>query len=139
MTKIVVTSDLKTHVAEIDDQHQELFDRINAVATITTTAVMREQAIQTLDFLGAYIDKHFGDEEELQRRYNYPKHTWHKEMHRWYIAEFNSLKNEYDKNGVSVEFVQLLEQSITNWIVRHIGTVDVELGRHINQQINAAK
>ena len=131
---ILLASDLMTNVAEIDEQHQELFNHINSVAKIATIAMVKEKAEQTLDFLGRYIETHFDYEEELQQKYNYPKYNWHREMHRWYIAEFHRLKNEYNENGPSIEFVELLDESIINWIIKHIGNVDVALGKYIREQ-----
>ena len=131
---IVLTSDLKTGVAEIDQQHEELFKRINAVHQIYSSFELKEEIENTLKFLGSYIKQHFESEEELQRKYKYPQHEWHKTMHGWYIAEFNKLNDEYKANGVSVEFSELLNHSVTNWIVKHISQVDKNLGNFINQQ-----
>ena len=133
---IILTSDLITHVKEIDEQHVELFNCINAVSTVVTMDTVQEQAKKTLEFLGSYIVKHFNDEEILQQKCNYPKHKWHHEMHRWYIAEFNKMNEEYNKNGPSVEFIELLNESIINWIIKHISTVDVSLGEYIIKNKN---
>ena len=135
---ISVTSDLMTHVQLIDDQHKELFNRINAVESIgekTATDKEHEKAEveKTLDFLGSYIIKHFGEEEELQIRYGYPKHKWHHEMHVWYIAEYHKLRAEYESNGFSEQFLNLLNESIMKWFVRHVRHVDVELGKFIRE------
>ena len=129
---LIVTADLMTHVPLIDEQHTELFNRINAVSTIGSLEMARHETEATLDFLGEYIIKHFSDEEELMQQSGYTKYDWHHEMHRWYIAEFRKLREEFMLRGVSVEFTQLLEKSIINWIVHHIGTVDVSLGQFIN-------
>ena len=127
------TPDLLTNVTAIDDQHKELFNRINAVVSMGHKSISKEETDKTLDMLGNYIVKHFGDEEALQRKYSYPKYEWHHEQHQTYIAEFQKLKAEYDKNGPSVQFTLQLNKSIIGWIVKHIKNVDVELGRFINE------
>jgi hemerythrin len=131
---IILTSGLLTHIDVIDEQHKELVNRINALTAIGTKSVTKEEVEEMLDFLGKYIVKHFGDEEALMREFNYPKYDWHHETHRWYIAEFHKLKEEYNQNGFSEQFNLLLEKSIINWIVRHIETVDLQLGKYITEQ-----
>lgn len=128
---ITVTSDMLTHVKHIDEQHRELFNRINAVESLETAAVTEKEIEKTLDFLGSYIVKHFEEEETLQKESGYPKHKWHREMHSWYVAEYRKLRAEYTANGFSDEFSHLLNESIMNWFVRHVKHVDVELGRFI--------
>jgi hemerythrin len=128
---IVLTKDMEVGVSKIDVQHKELIDRLNAVISMGAKSVSKEETQKTLDFLGDYIVKHFGDEEVLQKQSGYPKYEWHKGQHKIYIDEFQKLKKEFMANGVSAKFTLDLNNSIVNWIVRHIKTVDVELGKYI--------
>lgn len=131
---IFYTRDLQTHVGIIDEQHQEMINRINAVEAIRDESISGEEAEKILDFLGEYIIKHFGDEEELQIKSGYPEYAWHHELHRWYIAEYHRMREEFFKNGATPEFTRLLDKSMMNWFVKHIINVDVRLGKYINQQ-----
>ena len=130
---ITVTADLITHVKLIDEQHHELFNCINAVESVGSAPNDKAKVEKTLDFLGSYIVKHFGEEEELQIKYGYPQHKWHHEMHQWYIAEYHKLRTEHDENGISEHFLQLLNESIMSWFVRHVRHVDVELGKFLRE------
>lgn len=129
---IVLTKDMEVGVPKIDVQHKELIDRLNAVTAMGTKSVSREETQKTLDFLGDYIIKHFGDEEALQKQSGYPKYEWHRGQHQLYVTEFQKLKREFQANGISAKFTLDLNNSIINWIVRHIKTVDVELGKYYN-------
>ena len=71
----------------------------------------------------------------MQRLCHYPKYEWHKGLHHFYIKEFQKLKNEFMANGPSVRFTLSLHNSIINWIVRHIKSVDVEFGEYYKEQI----
>jgi hemerythrin len=126
---IVITKDMEVGIPQVDAQHRELVDRLNAVTTMGAKSVSKEETKKTLDLLGDYIVKHFGDEEKLQKQSGYPKYEWHKGQHQIYIAEFGKLKREYEANGVSAKFTLDLNNSIVSWIVRHIKTVDVEFGK----------
>ena len=129
---------METGVAKIDEQHKELVDRLNAVISMGTTAVSKEETQKTINFLEEYVIRHFKDEEGLQRQCGYKKYDWHKEQHQTFINALKAMKEEFAANGPSAKFTVSLNTSVINWIVNHIKTVDVELGKfykeHIQQQ-----
>ena len=134
---ITLSKDMETGVAKIDAQHRELIDRLNAITSMGAKSVSTEETQKTLKLLGDYIIKHFSDEEVLQKQSGYPKYEWHKAQHQLYIAEFQKLKKEFDADGYSAKFTLDLNNSIINWIVRHIKSVDVEFGKHYNAKEGA--
>jgi len=132
---IIMAKNMETGVELIDEQHRELIGRINNVTKMGTKSASEEETERTIDLLGEYIIKHFTDEETLQQLCHYPKYKWHKGLHHYYIKEFQKLKNEFDANGPSVRFTLDLHNSIINWIVRHIKSVDAEFGEYYRKQI----
>ena len=131
---IALTSDMETGVTKIDEQHKELVNRLNAVISMGTISVSKEETQRTIDFLGEYIIKHFRDEESLQRQSKYDKYESHKEQHQIYIDEFKKLKEEFAANGPSAKFTVGLNTSMSNWIIRHIKIVDTEFGKYYKTQ-----
>jgi len=131
---ITLSKDMETGVAKIDAQHKELIDRLNAVTSMGVKSVSKEETQKTLDLLGEYIVKHFRDEEALQKQSGYLKYEWHKGQHQLYITEFQKLKNEFAANGHSAKFTLDLSNSIINWIVRHIKSVDADFGKYYTAQ-----
>jgi len=129
---IAVSKDMETGVGMIDSQHRELIDRINAVVSMGVKSFSAEETQKTIDLLGGYITKHFGDEEKLQAQSGYPKSEWHKEQHQAYINGFEKLKKEFEGNGYSAKFTIGLNDSIIKWIVQHIKSADVEFGKFYN-------
>jgi len=129
---ITLSKDMETGVGMIDSQHKELIDRINDVTAMGVKSFSAEEAQKTIDLLGEYIIKHFGDEEKLQAQSGYPKFEWHKEQHQIYINGFEKLKKEFEENGYSAKFTIDLNSSIIKWIVQHIKSVDVEFGKFYN-------
>ena len=127
-----LTKDMETGVAVIDSQHKELVDRLNQVISLGAKAVSKEETKKTLKMLGDYIVKHFSDEEALQKKSGYTKYEWHKSQHQIYIAEFQKLNKEFETNGSSPKFVLDLQNSMIGWLVRHIKSADVELGKFLN-------
>jgi len=128
---ITLSRDMEVGVLEIDAQHKELVDRLNALMSMGHDAASKEETQKTLDLLEEYIVKHFADEEELQRKNKYPEYESHKKMHELYIGEFQKLKKEFADNGHSIKFTMDLNNSLINWIVKHIKSADVELGRFL--------
>ncbi|MCL2608530.1 MAG: hemerythrin family protein [Treponema sp.] len=132
--KLEFTADLETGVPNIDEQHKELIKRINDVVALGGEASKKEDTDRLIGFLEEYVLKHFRDEEQLQRNSGYPKYEWHRGQHEEYIRNLAKLKEEYAKNGPSLSFTIALNSSVIEWIVRHIRSVDKELGAHINDK-----
>jgi len=128
---IQLSKDMEVGVVEIDEQHMELVDRLNALVSMGHDAVSKEESQRTLDMLEEYIVKHFADEEELQRQNKYPEYEAHKKLHQLFIDEFEKLKKEFEANGHSIKFTMDLNNSLINWIVKHIKSADVELGKFL--------
>ena len=127
---IKLTKEYETGVDLIDGQHKELVDKLNKVASAGISSVTKDETEKTLGFLRDYIVKHFKDEENLQKQSGYPKHEWHKGQHELFFKEFQKLRHEYQTNGASVQYSFALNNSIIQWIMTHIKTVDVEFGKY---------
>ena len=131
---VAFTPDLLTKIQTIDDQHRELVKAINDVEGMGDKSYSKEETEKTLDFLSDYVAKHFKNEEALMREGGYEKYTWHCTWHDGYIAKVKALKEEYSKNGPSEEFTYILNEFVIKWIVKHIKTVDVALGKHLQEK-----
>jgi len=127
-----LSNDLFVGVKKIDEQHQELVNRINAVTSMGLKAASKAEIQKTLDLLSEYIVEHFKDEEALQEQSGYPKLEEHKLMHKAYIARINELKKEFAANGPSPRFSLSLSESVISWIVKHIKFADADFGRFYN-------
>ena len=128
------TKDFEVGITKIDSQHKELIERLNAVIKMGAGAVSKEETDKTFKMLSDYVAKHFGDEENLMKQNNFPKIDWHKEQHKLYVQNINNLKKEFDANGPSAKFTLDLNNALINWIVRHIKSADIELGKYLKAQ-----
>jgi hemerythrin len=128
---IQLSKDMEVGVVEIDAQHMELVNRLNALLSMGHDVDSKEESQKTLNMLEEYIIKHFSDEEELQRKNKYPEYEAHKKLHQTFIDEFEKLKKEFEANGHSLKFTMDLNNSLINWIVKHIKSADVELGKFL--------
>jgi len=130
---ITLSKDMEIGVKKVDDQHRELIDRINAVSAMGIQSFSKEETQKTIDMLGDYIVKHFGDEEGLQIQCGYPKYEWHKGQHKILIDAYQKIKKDFADSGPSAKFTLDLNKSIIDWIVRHIKSADAEFGKYYNE------
>lgn len=61
-------NNLATGIVNIDNQHKELFDRINKLLIAMKEGKGKDEVIGTLNFLEDYVIKHFTEEEEIQKK-----------------------------------------------------------------------
>ena len=130
---IILTPELKTYHEKIDEQHQKLINFINALDAMEKGAHTKEEIEEALDFLGSYIDEHFKYEENLMLKSGYSEYEWHMNWHKSYVSKYVNLREEFEKNGMSEQFVFILNEFIIKWIVKHIGNVDVTLGKFLQE------
>ncbi len=133
---LTITDNLRVGVSKIDDQHQILFDRINALTAMGLKSFEKAETEKTLDMLTDYTVFHFGDEEVLQRQCtSYPKHEWHKGQHKFFVEGLKKLKADFAANGPSPKFTMDVQNMVIKWLCNHIEVVDVELGKYLRGEI----
>lgn len=115
---------LETGFLAIDEQHQELFKRVNEVIEAYNIGKARQEVKETLQFLEEYVHTHFTMEEELQLQYKYPKYKEHKEMHEYFIKQIAEIKSRYEQNGPKITVTMALNRILITWLREHILRVD---------------
>jgi hemerythrin len=72
---------LAVGVNSIDNQHKELFSKINDLLVAMKSGNGNNEIFKMLNFLENYVTKHFNDEESIQRKNNYPGYNIQHEQH----------------------------------------------------------
>ncbi|MEK6690446.1 MAG: bacteriohemerythrin [Nitrospirota bacterium] len=129
------TEDLATGVDEIDDQHKELFKRINRLLDACKQGEGKEVIDGLMLFLSDYVVNHFGTEERLMDRYNYPESRSHRSQHENFQKRFTDLKRELQMSGERLVAVIRTNQLLGDWWINHIGKVDKGLGAFLRTKI----
>ncbi len=99
------TDDLATGSEIIDNQHKELFRKMNDLMNACRHGVGKTKVRNTLQFLDDYIVYHFTEEESLMAKYNYPQAPHHISEHQIFSANFYELKKQFQKDGPGVHIV----------------------------------
>jgi len=116
-----------TGIADIDAQHEELLqqmDRLLEAIGSDPGAVGR-----LLDFLGDYATSHFELEERLMEHHGYPAAEAHRQAHASFVRAFGRLRYDFDLDGLTEGFSELVSQWLIEWLKGHILDLDMTLGR----------
>jgi hemerythrin len=131
------TSTLSVGVPELDEQHQELFRRIDRLLT----AVLhqdRSEAERLLTWLRGYVRDHFAAEERLMVEVEYPDAERHVQEHREFARRLAQVDADFAAQGPTAAVVFALEQQAVGWLKDHVYFTDVALGRYVHaRQVSA--
>ena len=118
---------LATGVYEIDEQHKELFNRINLLFEACSKKKGRAEVGNLMKFLEEYVVIHFDTEEEYMIHFNYPEYSSHKEEHTNFTRDLLHLKKQFEASTESLTLIKL-NRKLVDWLRNHIGEVDQKLG-----------
>jgi hemerythrin-like metal-binding protein len=118
---------MTTGVDSIDEQHQELIQMINELHRACLDGKGKEELQRMMDFLAAYVQKHFKHEEGLMDQHQCPSRAANKMAHSKFLETFAKLKSDFDAHGPTTTVLLDLRNLVGNWLSRHICTVDTKL------------
>jgi len=125
MEKWQWNSRLETGIKLIDEQHHELFVRIDQFELAIYNGSVSNELKSILEYLNAYIIEHLKAEEQLLRDCNYPDFDRHAEQHdefRKIIAEMSaSYKEKGGDNYLAID----VDKQLRKWWENHILKMDL--------------
>lgn len=125
-------SNLEIGIEEIDNQHKELFDRVNRLVNSVNMGDSHTEILNTIDFLIQYVEEHFSSEEKYQAQNEYPSYESHKALHTDFVNSINEMKASLDRNGVTSELSLELCSTVNTWLIEHIGIADKAFAVYMN-------
>ncbi len=128
------TDDLSVGVALIDEQHQEIFRRVNRLLSAARNGVGRVEVAATLDFLSSYVVEHFDAEERLMRSVAYPDYEIHRAQHEGLKKEAARFKLALSESGATVSLVMDVNRIVCAWLTNHIRKSDKALGEYMSRR-----
>jgi hemerythrin-like metal-binding protein len=129
MALIEWKDEFATGVPDVDSEHRQLIELINALHV----ALLREDVTYTvMDFLGqiyARISGHFALEEKIMRERRYDQFEDHKTDHERLLDELRDIMDDYEAHAYfsDEEFARQIE----NWFSQHFKTRDARLHKHL--------
>ncbi len=125
------TEDLATGIDEIDDQHRELFDRINRLLAACNQGKGREEIGITVSFLEDYVVTHFSAEERTMLSSRFPAYAVHRSEHARFTAGLKDLRRQLDEEGPGIRLVILTNRIVVGWLKSHIRSLDKSFGAYL--------
>jgi hemerythrin len=118
-----------TNVDICDKQHQELFDRVNALNDAVSGG-KRAEIGDRLDSLIDYVVEHFKTEERLMEEKGYDGLDKHRQEHENLVSTCADLQGKFHANEAEIEEGTLA--FIKNWLDHHIPVIDRSYGPTLN-------
>jgi len=123
-----------TGIPLIDSQHKELFSLTNELfhACLAQGKMLDDVFKETMGRMVDYVRFHFGAEQELLQKINYPDYHEHKKQHDTLTLQILEAVKEYNsgKKLVPNQFVRTLR----DWILSHIAHYDKLYASYIAAQ-----
>jgi hemerythrin len=113
-------------VAEIDDEHKEIFEAVSLLQEAFAGTHHAAELVELTQGLVDRIEDHFAHEERLMRAARYESLRWHKEKHdaaRKRVGQFvvEILQGEATAGPGLIDF-------LAEWLQQHTHTADAMLG-----------
>jgi hemerythrin len=114
-----------TNVEICDNQHQELFDRVNALNDAVSGGA-RSDIGNRLDSLVDYVVEHFQTEEKLMEERGYRGLDAHRQEHSQLVQTCADLQEKFHAGEADIEDGTM--SFIKNWLDHHIPVIDKSYG-----------
>ncbi len=112
----------------IDNQHKEIFSRLNGLLDATARGKGKEEIVPLIKFLTDYTKTHFRDEEDIMAGHCYPALSLQREAHKQFVKDLFELHMEFEIHGPTSLLFLRIQRHLGNWLIKHIGSEDKKFG-----------
>jgi len=117
--------DLDVGVESMNDQHKHLIDLMETVYQKNSGGAPRDEILAAVDELGAFVVRHFRDEEALMAEQDFPGLDAHRQLHANLLRDFTS-HTEAFRNGSDTTLPEDFMAFLSLWINTHIMAIDTK-------------
>ena len=125
-------------VPSIDEQHKELFRRVESFLQALRSAGSWEEKAprlnETLEFMKGYVVEHFRDEEEYQLSINYPGYEHHKQLHIGMVDYVLEVSEQYERSGNNEDLMQQFGGRLLAWLINHVAAEDQRIADYARKK-----
>ncbi len=119
-------NEFETGVSEVDHEHKELVDIINALHEQIGAGAPRETVSAFLGEVFAKISAHFALEETVMRKHDYDEYADHKADHEKLLDDLRDIMDDFE-SGNDEDYKTALGGAVRDWFVNHFKTKDARL------------
>lgn len=125
------SSDLESGHKVIDEQHKALFAAANKFADAVQKGRGSAEIEKTLQFLIQYAERHFHDEEELQKQHGFPDYARHRRAHLDFKRKVLAFVDRFQTEGPTIPLLHEIYTAVGDWLLHHIKSDDFVLAAYI--------
>lgn len=129
----VWSDDLATGVAEVDGQHKELVDLLNALAEMAAGGAGPERIEAAIADFRRHIQDHFAWEERYMVTHNPSRLTSHRALHEILVGQLDEVVEEMRADRFR-HLDEALKDRVIPWLVEHIVNVDKRIGEPLGNR-----
>lgn len=127
MPLVIWNDSLSIGIPEIDRQHKQLIDQLNALVDAMYANRGKEEIQTIVRFLDMYVAQHFGFEENCMQKYRCPVAANNAAAHAKFIKTLSEVKQELQTKGSSLPLAIKVNEQLLDWFANHIKKIDREL------------
>lgn len=125
--------DYITGNAQVDRQHQHIFEIVNAIHDAVVTNHNLYIMQELLECLANHTIEHFQTEESLMMAVDYPDYDRHKQTHDSLLAKVDNLLLKFRDRNTAVITIEIT-QFLTEWLAHHIKGEDQKMIQFLQNQ-----
>jgi hemerythrin-like metal-binding protein len=119
-------------VADIDDEHQEIFEAVAHLRESLSGHEALPEILSQTQRLAMAIVGHFAHEERIMRAARYDSLSWHQGQHRAALRRAKQFITQIEKGDL--ESAAALVDYLTDWLHAHTRLADQMLGAFLRNQ-----
>ena len=124
----------ETGQSDVDEDHKELFRRMNALFAATKNGTAKRPLLSLLQFLEVYTRSHFTREEKYTGMHNDATCKLNQVQHLQFLCDLTEIQKRIESEGVTPANVVGMNLMIGQWFTNHILNTDRQcFVNHINK------
>ncbi len=127
---------LETGIDEIDEQHKELFKRIDRLELAVYKGTTSEELKKTVEYLTSYLFEHLDAEEKILRDCSYPDLAEHIKQHKEFRSRCAAFITQYNETGPDNYLAIEIEKLVTKWCREHILKMDMAYVPYVKKEVD---
>lgn len=139
--KINWSDEFITDIKEIDEQHKEIINKVNALYQAIEEQANKETIIGLIEDLDFYTTTHFETEEKHMLIHEFDRHLSHEKAHNFFKLTYEELRYNFyyidDKDSPNYKFTYIfalhLCQILIDWLNLHLNTYDKAFAEYLRK------
>ena len=125
---------LSVGVEAMDEQHKELFDRINHLFVAIAADENNADLNELVENVARRAESHFRDEEQLMREIGCPDVEEHRQRHLTFEKEFGEIRSQSTAGVYDSAELIAIQELLINWFLEHITVMDKRYGACVSER-----